>query len=562
MDPVVSTCVWLRALRSGLLVAGLLLPWTLAVAEPESLLPNEVPAESSSDLEVQRKAVEADSSLAPDVKARAIEFLDRALEATRGAQAARRAALELEEQAKSAPARVKVLEGRLQELAAAPAEVTVAASVSHEDLKQMTRERELELSAARDALRDRENAVSVLAVSGTTLGNEIARSQATLREAVGGAETATAVEQPAPIRDARGAYLIARQAQINAELERLRTQQVHQQTLAKLASLERDVAAAEVSRLDVESEALRRTLESRRAATARRAREMAERTEAAVSNLPAAVAQVAQRNAALREELEHVTRSSADVTDRLRAIERISSDLEANLTAMRQRVAAVGPTEAIGRLLRRRLADLPSESQHRQRAASRREAIEEATDRRIDIEERQRDLADTKQAVEALVASIPKEQLAGFEPARLSDQAEDLLTAERATIGTLHDAYGRYLSKLTKLDAIEGQFLTAVALAQGFIRNELLWIRSRPPLATSDLAHAPAALGWLTSRANWLALIHDARRLAVETAARTIAFVVLVMTLFAVRSGSARSLARLTTPARGRLVPPFIFLET
>ena len=88
MDPVVSTCVWLRALRSGLLVAGLLLPWTLAVAESESLLPNEVPAESSSDLEVQRKAVEADSSLAPDVKARAIEFLDRALEATRGAQAA------------------------------------------------------------------------------------------------------------------------------------------------------------------------------------------------------------------------------------------------------------------------------------------------------------------------------------------------------------------------------------------------------------------------------------------------------------------------------------------
>ena len=99
MSPVASTCDWLRALRGGLLVANLLLPWTLAVAEPQSPLPSEAPAESSSDLEVQRKAIEADSSFAPDIKARAIELLDRAVEATRGAQAARRAALEIEEQA-------------------------------------------------------------------------------------------------------------------------------------------------------------------------------------------------------------------------------------------------------------------------------------------------------------------------------------------------------------------------------------------------------------------------------------------------------------------------------
>lgn len=61
------------------------------------------------------------------------------------------------------------------------------------------------------------------------------------------------------------------------------------------------------------------------------------------------------------------------------------------------------------------MSDLPSQREDRRRAERQRAAIVNATDRRIDIEEQGRDLADTNLAVETLLGSISKEQVEGLD---------------------------------------------------------------------------------------------------------------------------------------------------
>ena len=67
----------------------------------------------------------------------------------------------------------------------------------------------------------------------------------------------------------------------------------------------------------------------------------------------------------------------------------------------------------------------------------------------------------------------------------------------------LDQAFGRYLTQLTTLDAAERRLADIVAGVSTFARQELLWIPNLDPLAAGDLQKLPAALDWLLSASNW-----------------------------------------------------------
>jgi len=493
------------------------------------------------DLEARRAAVEADTSLSEEARTRALELLSRALEERRQAAGLAEQKAALVARIEAAPARIRELEAQLAEPPPARPDLS---GVALEDLERRAKERQQELDAAREELKARERGLAALSARGPGLSELISERRLTLRRlADDGAKPPP--DEPPAVASAREAYLAAREARLAAEIEKAEEELARYELLVRLATIERDAAAARVARLDTTLEALVSALEARRAQAVREGRREAEVTKAEAAGLPEAVAALAAENAALREELEQITLATGRVSEQLRDAQRRASELESDLISIRERVETVGATEAVGRLLRRRLASLREIETDRLSAFSRANEIVRATDRRIDLGEKRRELALPGEEVDKLLERIPPEVRAEFQEGALREQVQALVSAERTTIDELYDAYGRYITQLTSYDTAERQLSTTAEAMRSFIRRELLWTRSLPVLSPADFATKVSLLAELLSTQHWQRLVADAKAAVAANPARVGAGLLALLALLGGRPWARRQLAAL-----------------
>jgi potassium efflux system protein len=544
-----------RVARAGVLLLA------LAAASPgaaQNAAPDVAPGAGGlalSELEARRGAVEGDAGLPEDAKTRILELFTRAIGERRGAAAVEAETAALRSRIAQAPKRITEIRRQLERPATEP-EGGSYEDVPLDELTAKGRKQQQSLEAAREELTAAEKALAALTALGPSLGDEIASRRKALSELRDGTGTAPADYGPAAAAAAtaaRDAYLAARAARLGAEIARAELQRSNYETLVRLATLERDLVALRVPRLDAEREALVSAIEAKRADAARTARKDAQVTEAAAAGLPPVVAALASDSAALREELESVTLAGAEIAEQLRIAERRVSELDADLVSTRERVQTVGPTEAIGRLLRRRLRALSGVEAERLRGLGHTGEIVRATDRRIDLGERRRDLADTRARVDELLAALSEAEAAVVDEALVRARASELVAGQRATVDDLHEAYGRYLTQLTSLDAVQRRLATMADGMREFIRRELLWIRSLPVLSPRDFAQTPAALEPLFEAANWNRALADAHAGSAERPERALFGVVVLALLLGIRPWARRRLAEcseLTTRIR------------
>ena len=526
---------------------------TAIVLAAALLLAAAVPAQQSieweppgSTLESRRAAAEADPALPTDVRTRVLDLYTRAVdERTRSSAAAAETAA-LTRRIETASARIEALHAAL---GATPADLSETAleiaQLSPQQLAARVRDRQQALASAREALTAHERELAALIALGPTLSQDNAQRQASLRTLRENAQAPAAGDETPAARDARAAFEEARAARLQAEIERTDLQLANYEILVRLATLERDVLAREVPVLDSEREALVQQVEARRTDEARAARESATRTKVETASLPGAIAALAADNANLRTELEQVTIDSNKRAEQLRAIERRVSELDTELASIRERVSAVGPSDAIGRLLRRRLQSLLEATADQRRLDASENALVHATDRRIDLDEQRRDLGDLQASVDALLASLSPTEQAAHDPEELRRETNMLLRAKRITIEELQEAYARYVTTLHSQLAAQRHFDASARTMLAFIRQQLLWIRSLPLIAASDFTHTPVAFARMFAPASLRTVLADighgarARPLAAATAG------LFVLALIALRLPARRRLGEI-----------------
>lgn len=499
----------MHAGAAAVLAAALLYSAGAPAQEPIDAVPASG-ASTIATLESRRTAADSDTALPADVKSRVLDLYTRAIDERAIARDVRAEIAALTQLLAQAGARIEALQRTPDVQPADPTEIARQATrLSPEELAARVRDREQALATARQALTAREQELTALTALGPTLSAENAQRQAALRALRESAQAPPPDAELPSARDARIAYEEARVARLQAEIERADLQLANYETLLRLATQERDATAREEPRLDTEREVLVHELEARRTEAARAAREDAVLTEAASASLPPAIAALAADNAKLRTELEKITIDSGRVAEQLRATERRVSELDTELASIRERVSAVGATDAVGRLLRRRLQYLLAASAGQHKVGASENEIVRATDRRIDLDEQRRELTDLQASAEKVLGAVDEAGGATLDAAALRAQTNALLRAKRTTIEALQQAYGRYLTQLTSQLAAQRQFDVTAQTMRAFIRQELLWIRSLPPLTAADLTHLPATLAGMFDPASWRGVLAD-----------------------------------------------------
>jgi potassium efflux system protein len=310
------------------------------------------------------------------------------------------------------------------------------------------------------------------------------------------------------LRQAKLISLGARKTLREAELDLLTLRLGNLGLLTNLSQVQRDASIARISMLQSQLKRLNEAAAGLREVQAKQARQAAEQLQQETANLPLPLQSIAQENAKTRSELEQLVYWEKRVQQQLTTAKRQLEQLQTDFEHSRQRVDVVGRSEAIGKMLTRRRAALPSLQSYSRSSAKRKYEINKATDRQIELEELLLERGSITDHVETITQSIA-DGLSAKQTKELRKQAFSLAGARREALNELQKTYGRYIGQLTSLDLAERQLVALSESYISYINDQLIWISSDSMVQFFNPGQIAAGLLWVTSADQWQALGND-----------------------------------------------------
>ncbi len=484
----------------------------LTITLPSAILAAEQPADDliSSDaptlslVESAKSTVDTDQTLDEAQKAKAKEMYDQAANWLQLTDKAREERSQLEETVKSAPRRIAELK---QKPAGDEEAKALQRVIEHADLPALElriSQDELSLTNARDEQKQQLESLAKLLVGSKQINDQIDEHTKTLSQIQQEIKDLPAGE-PKALTHARVLSLKSRYLLRQAELDLLKLKLGNQSLLTNLAQAQRDSTANRISRLQADLEQLNTAAAALRESQASKAREAAEQLQAETANLPEPLRKIAEENAGNRAELEELVYREKQVTYNLATAKQQLDEIRTDFASTRQRVEVVGASEAIGAMLYRRREALPSFRSYSRNSAQRKQEINQATDRQINIEELLRERGNLQQVVARTLEELP-DDATHPEGKDLRSLAENLAQSRREALNELQKVYSRYIAQLTSLDLAERQLVEVSESYINYINDQLIWISSG---SLTNVKTLTASLGWIFRGEKWAQLAMD-----------------------------------------------------
>jgi len=514
----------------------------LPVAVAQSISPLDSNSLIEQDLSLEqiqqsRKAIASDATLDETRKQKALSMYDQAAQWLQRAIDTKALFAQLKTRVRQAPQRIEeIRSGKARILKKGPEIDSVLASGSLDAIKLALSSEQLAMQHARDNQKKYEDELARLLVGSKGLSEEIA-AQTEAMEKIERDLLTPLADEPSSLLQARTLTLQSRRILRQAELNRLTLRLGSHDLLTNLTQAERDLVSSEIvdrqKRLDSLSESTQRLSE----AQARQASQEAEALQNKSKTLPALLQRIAEENARHRQELEKLISREQAIVGNLETAQLDLDEVKNDFERIRQRVEVVGPSEAMGKILKRRRQELPSLQSYRHNTAQRGAEIGRATDRQIDIEELLRDRGDIRSVVAITLDALPEADRSDFE-----QEITELARARRDALNELQKVYGRYIGQITSLDLAKRQLVDVSGAYVDYIDDQLVWIAGLSITALLNSTELFQDPPWLISIDNWNLVATDA---VVALQKRTVWIGVVLMLFTLMLWNRRRSIRRL-----------------
>jgi potassium efflux system protein len=290
-----------------------------------------------------------------------------------------------------------------------------------------------------------------------------------------------------------------------ALLARYEKEAAYRQAQTELLPLRRDIAAAEMARLEEQIGTWRDEIAAAQArelkAQGLEAREITEDARA-YSQYPLVLTladHIDTLHERRRRAVDRVPEVVQQIDDTKIRLEGLVKDFEQSI----QRVEAAGRSQNIGVLLRIQQNDLPDTRVLRRQIFEREVEIEQAQLELYEMSDRTGDLANIEKAAQA-VFETPTCRIPAKNREAMRPFLERLLETEKQHLDGLITEYQVYLANLWALDEAQRRLLEVTEEYRQFISEHVLWIRSTDPLWQQPLDDYRTAARWLTSPGRWV----------------------------------------------------------
>jgi potassium efflux system protein len=455
-----------------------------------------------------RADIHLDATLDQAQKEKILELLEQAGDWLDQVDKTRGRILQLEKQIQEAPEIIMDLKAGMDRISST--DKTLEEFIQSSKLgalEQRISREELNLAQTREEQQTQLEELSNLLAGTNQINIEIATLRGSLTQIKSEIE-ALPLNGLKQLRQANQISLQARKSLREAELELLTLRLGNLSLLTNLSQVQRDASTARISQLLTHLKRLNQAAARLRETQAKEARQAAEQLQQETVNLPLPLQSIAQENAKTRSELEQLVywekRVQQQLTHAKQQLEQLQSDFEHS----RQRVEVVGRSEAIGKMLTRRRAALPSLRSYSRSSAERKYEINKATDRQIELEELLLERGSLTDHVEAITKTIANE-FSQQQIEELRKQAFSLAGARREALNELQKTYGRYIGQLTSLDLAERQLVELSESYIAYINDQLIWISNNNIFHFIDPTLAANSLLWFINPDQWQELGRD-----------------------------------------------------
>ncbi|MEA1049699.1 mechanosensitive ion channel [Lamprobacter modestohalophilus] len=458
-------------------------------------------SQATAELAVAREALADDPSLTTEDRTRLNAELDRVLDHLTALAQANETAMELREAQASAPGQTATIRARLaaaESLPDPPVELPVGADLAA--VQQLLAQETAAVAAQQDRLTTLEQGLTedAEALPSWRRQREELRQQASdLDDELVGFLATGADGADAQVRR----WLLESQRDLlRAEALVLELQVTGAEVRRELAEARRDEARWALEQARGRQAWLEALADERRRDESARLRDETEAARAAVADAHPQVRELARANAELAEAIQAVDQRTAAVSERLAATTLTTTALAQDFANDRQRVAAAGVSQALGRVLIDQRERLPDPRLLRRQAAERAEAEAEAR------------LAQLRWREELLLLRtgaepLPPTDLLALEPAdaaAIEAQLQELQARRLELLERALKAEERHLNRLAELDLVAAELRGLTRAYDDFLAEHLLWLRSHVPLAQQSFAALPTVLAELLRPTHWL----------------------------------------------------------
>jgi potassium efflux system protein len=378
------------------------------------------------------------------------------------------------------------------ELAALPAERTVDVpdGTTVSELEQAIANRESELTRYRTDLERLENEPKARAAA----RSKNAERSAALRETFTklNAELQTTIDEKDPLAVAQRTAAWAKRRAVEQELLALDRQVAMYEATTDLLPIQRDLAARRLALAEQEIKQIQDLVNRRRQAEAERQAQTA-RVEAVQAH--PAVRRLAQESASLAEARTELAGKITAITAQLDETHQQLAAVKEQFKRAREKVDAVGLTNAIGLLLRKQRDTLPRVGHRRRNINARQLLIGESQLTLLQLRDRRSEMADIEIRTRAMMG-----ELAGpvdVASPQLEQLVRETLQTQKDYLDALIGDNNSYFDRLVDLDNAERQLVEETEQCGRYIDERVLWITSDAMLETADLRYCGDGLWWL-----------------------------------------------------------------
>ncbi len=483
-----------RRLPAMVLALLCLLPLRGALAQP---LP------SLDDLTARKSAAEENAALDDDTKKQVVKAWAQAIAARQKQQALQAELDALQTTIREAPHRIEAMKKRLEGGVPSDLRISMPKKATLQDLEKLAQQQTIRLASLKDKAHQADAALGDWNDTRRELREQIAEVEQRLETLSQQINSLSKDDSDQPLGEARLAALKLQKAQRESELKLLQVKLGSEKLLSELRELESKLANAEVEWLEGQLALLNERIEALRQQRGSEEVSQAEQDLQTLAEAPAPLQTLARKNLALSHELQQTLEDDARALDTLTRLQNDIKKLQASEKSVLNRLDAFGPSDAMGRMLRKRLETVRSIKRISQ-IHDQEEIINQLTDRQIDIDEQLERLADPQQAAAEILAALPPDRREAYRAT-----AERLIERQRALLQSLANLYQRYSSRLLELSNDETRYQQISDRFESFMRGQLFWMRNTMPVNFRHLGEKLRAATSMLSPSRLKGSLHD-----------------------------------------------------
>ena len=494
------------ALRRLSSIAALLLLLTTQPALGEDPPATAAPPGSVTQeiLEAKIAEVEAATGIEEEAKNKLVELYRKALSNLQTASSNARAAEDFRRAAETAPAEVQAIREEMEEAAALPPEDTLDLDPSTplRQIEQLLQKEKADLAAVDARRADFEQRLEEEAGRPALIRQRL--TEAKLQQE----EVATQLKLPPPADEGPATSEARRWAletdfdALSTEIKRLDQELLSQPARVDLLKAKRDKAAASVEWVGARVKILDELVNRKRQEEAEQARAEAEATRREAQGKHPLVLGLAERNAALSEELAQAAARLNALAEQAEQTDKLARRIETQFKSARDTVAIGGLSQELGRMLQQQRRSLPDLVDYRRAAREREDKAAEIGVRRLRHWEEENRLRDLDAYLAELMAGTDTGAAVEQTPL-VQGQLRELAVDRKELLEKAIAADDLYLRKLGELESAQLRLLDAVEDYDAFLDEHLLWVRNTSLFQLDQLGAMSVQMGRVLSPAGW-----------------------------------------------------------